>query len=230
VKLAGHCVVPTLEGNLFVKDLSEFKSFAHGFTWDGQRITIARIAASKAHVGVTTVVTLDDEARLTFACGAKVVAREGELLQAEELKPGTSLLPLYIKEENGYLIYREPGNWPKGAEVKTDQNRWRKVGRMVAEWKLGRRLRPGEAVRHADGRKRNNMPNNLVVEFRKRKKPKVCPKFAAPILEAHRFLQGGPNHEVVSANAGVSQELFSLRVMDSDNLAVNGIFVSSLPG
>lgn len=35
--------------------------------------------------------------------------------------------------------------------------------RLVAEAKLGRRLRPGEQVHHVDGNKRNNTPDNIEV-------------------------------------------------------------------
>jgi len=35
--------------------------------------------------------------------------------------------------------------------------------RTVAEWILGRSLKPGEVVHHVDGNKRNNEPENLMV-------------------------------------------------------------------
>ena len=35
--------------------------------------------------------------------------------------------------------------------------------RTVAEWILGRPLKPGEVVHHIDGDKRNNAPENLMV-------------------------------------------------------------------
>lgn len=39
----------------------------------------------------------------------------------------------------------------------------RHVHRVVAEEKLGRKLRPGEVVHHIDHNKRNNAPENLMV-------------------------------------------------------------------
>lgn len=39
----------------------------------------------------------------------------------------------------------------------------RHTHRVVAEQKLGRKLRPGEIVHHIDGNKRNNHPDNLMV-------------------------------------------------------------------
>lgn len=35
--------------------------------------------------------------------------------------------------------------------------------RIVAEEKIGRKLKPGEVVHHIDGNKRNNSPDNLIV-------------------------------------------------------------------
>lgn len=39
----------------------------------------------------------------------------------------------------------------------------RHTHRVIAEQKLGRKLRPGEIVHHIDGNKRNNDPSNLAV-------------------------------------------------------------------
>lgn len=39
----------------------------------------------------------------------------------------------------------------------------RHTHRIVAEQKIGRKLRPGEVVHHIDGNKRNNCPENLMV-------------------------------------------------------------------
>ena len=50
-----------------------------------------------------------------------------------------------------------------------DHNKsYKKIGerhlhRIVAEKKLGRKLRPKEVVHHIDGNKRNNSPRNLAV-------------------------------------------------------------------
>jgi hypothetical protein len=101
---------------------------------------------------------------------------------------------------------------------------------MVAEWKLGRRLQASEMVRHVNGDKLCSLPSNLMVESRKRKQEKTRPKFADPIFEAHRVLKEHSNHKVTAAGNGVSRELFSIKVMGSDNLAVNGIFVCNSPG
>jgi len=59
---------------------------------------------------------------------------------------------------NGYVLAKVP----PGHHL-ADVRGYAYEHRLVAEEKLGRRLRPGEQVHHRDGNKQNNDPSNLEV-------------------------------------------------------------------
>jgi hypothetical protein len=227
VKLRGDCVIHTLSGNQFVSDLHAQGISDFGFTWDGECVTVARFSIQGSYVAVPNLIELDDGSIIRCGRVDKVCLLEGNWVDPLSLKPGSSLLPLYMKKTSGYPTYRDPGNWFKGANSRTDKRRWRRIARMVAEWKLERRLRPDESVRCADGNPCNCSPDNIVIDYKKTKGKKGKATWAQPIFDAHKIYREMRNHELVSATTDVSRELFSINVMDSGNLAVSGIFVGT---
>jgi hypothetical protein len=73
--------------------------------------------------------------------------------------PQRSLTPLHLVK---LLMANRPHNpyirrWdPEKGETYYEH-------RAIAEWKLGRKLRPGEVTDHEDGDKKNNHPDNIRV-------------------------------------------------------------------
>lgn len=219
-------VIPTLNGDLFALDLAAMEDPVFVYTWDGQKVTIGRILVEPSYLTVPVHLELDDGSDFHVSDQTQVLLRSGERTTAGALTPATSLLPLYYKaDSDGYSIYREPGDWNKSALTKRDSWNWRRVSRMVAEWKLGRRCQPGDIVRFVDGNKKNAHPENLLVEFREPKPIKRKIKFVEPLLEAQKFLDD-ENHKVESVQIGVSREMFSITGLKIDNLCVGGVFIS----
>ena len=233
--VAAGTMLQTLSGAALVETLAGSISPTRVFTWDGEKVTVGHVLIEKAHLGVTIRLTLDNELSLFLSPDTLVVLKDSTRGVTKTLAVHTSLMPLYLKTEAQQWFYREPGNWHKSARVSTDLQPWRKVARMVAEWKLGRRLQTGEYIFFADKNRRNCEPENIVIKkCVPNKKPKgKRPKFSAPIFEAtgalfelQQLRKRFSNHKVKLAIPDVSRDLFSIRGLDSSNLAADGIFIA----
>jgi hypothetical protein len=223
--LSGKALVLTLQGPRFVADLaSEGATFV--YTWDGIKVTVGEIEVLPSKLVIAQAITLDDDETLYVSKGTSVLLRSGDPVTADVLSAGMSLLPLYVKlDSSGYLIYQEPGKWHRGAKTTRDSYAWRKVSRMVAEWKMRRRCEPGDVVSFRNKVRTDCHPNNLKIDKKTPKRPKKKVEFAEPIFEAQRFINRN-NHQVARVRVDTSRDLFSIRGPESANLAVNGIFVS----
>jgi hypothetical protein len=221
--LPGNALILTLGGPQFVADLDGPTLV---YTWDGDRVTVGTVEAQAGRKAVPHVVELDDGSIVVADHETLVLKRSGSPAYISDLQPDDSLLPLYMKLDSpGYLTYRQPGDWQKGAKTARDSYRWRRVSRMVAEWKLGRRCQPGDVVSFKDGIRTNCHPDNLKIEHKKPRKPKKISKFAEPIFVADRFIKKH-NHRVVQVRLDISRDLFSIRGLEASNLSVGGIFIS----
>ncbi|WP_352400124.1 HNH endonuclease signature motif containing protein [Anaerotignum sp.] len=73
------------------------------------------------------------------------------------------------KELNKFRMTTETRNKLRAAHLNTGKtSSYEKTfgvhtHRVVAEWALGRKLKPGEVVHHIDGDRRNNNPENILV-------------------------------------------------------------------
>jgi len=156
-----------------------------------------------------------------------VLLRNGAPRFPEQLVNGTSLLPYYTKlATKGYPIYQEPGDWHHGGLTPSDKNRWRRVTRMVAEWKLERRCEKEDVVSYISKDRVDCRPGNLKLSRKKRKTTQKKVGFAEPIFEAQRFIDRH-NHKVDRANLDTSRNLLSIRGLETANFSVGGIFVSA---
>lgn len=223
--LGPESLVYTLSGPQFASDLANAgPTFV--YTWDGDRVTVGEIEIGRVRRAFSLSFDLDDGGSVIVCKETMVLIRSGGPRFVEDLPPQTSLLPLYLKiDADGYLMYQEPGTWHKKAETTRDSYRWRKVSRMVAEWKLGRRCAPGDIVSFIDENRENCHPTNLKIEHKAPRKPKKKSKFAEPIFVAHRFIKRN-NHKLTQVSVSISRELFSIKGLETTNLVVNGIFIS----
>lgn len=227
--ISGTTVVHTLTGDKFAGQLALEDKPVHVFTWDGERVTVGLIEIHGPSVQVPLRVTLDDGSEIYLANGGRFVSRENKIVPARDLESGASLMPIYLKEDSdGYPTYREPGDWNKGAQTQRDGWNWRRVARMVAEAKLGRRCRPGDIVRHVDKNRKNCLPSNLFIDYRKPKMTKQKAAFAEPIFEAQRQIKK-INHKIDNLVVDNSREMYFLRGKGITNVGVGGVFVSTDP-
>jgi len=223
--LAGKSLIRTLQGPRFASDLvNEGMTFV--FTWDGVKVTVGEIEVLPGGLSVAREITLDDDEKIYVSKDTSVLLRSGGLVAADGLSAGTSLLPLYTKlDSSGYLTYQEPGSWHRGAKTTRDSYAWRRVSRMVAEWKTRRRCEPGDVVSYRNKNRTDCHPDNLNIEKKPPRKPKKKVKFAEPVFKADQFVQRH-NHKLLRVRVDTSREMFSIRGPEAANLAVNGIFLS----
>lgn len=177
-------------------------------------------------------VKLDDGNVVRASATSLFVMRNGDRKMAPELRPGDSLLPLYLEEDShGYPTYRIPGKSIK-----------RKISRFVAEWMFGRKLPRGTNVEHVDGNRKNYHPNNIRVRFSARspkkghKNPLITtfnetkafleeiaqedPKIAEIVAKKPRR-----NHKVVSVTPGELGLVYGASVRSASALSVCGVFL-----
>lgn len=221
----GKALILTLQGPQFVADLLD-EGMVFVYTWDGIKVTVGEIEVLPPKLVIAHEITLDDDTKLYVSRDTSVLLRSQDQTTADALTAGTSLLPLYTKlDSSGYLIYQEPGEWHRGAKTTRDSYAWRRVSRMVAEWKMRRRVEPGDVVSFRNKKRTDCHPDNLKIEKKPPRKPKKKVEFAEPIFEAQRFINRN-NHKVGQVRVDISRSLFSIRGPEAANLAVNGIFLS----
>lgn len=221
-----HTIIHTISGDVLLDDLIDNKLPTYVYTWDGDQVTLGRIKIGKTSLQVPLKVELDDGSNILIGNGANLLVRDGTEKKARDVKSGASLLPLYLKKDgDGYTLYKEPGSWNKGALTRRDSSNWRRVSRMVAEWKLNRRCAPGDIVRFDDGNRANSHPDNLIIEYRAPKPRKQKAKFAEPIFEAQRLIRKF-NHKVEEISLDISREMFSIKGVGVANFAIGGIFIA----
>jgi len=197
--LTPESVVHTLGGDKFAGDLVGSPTAI--FNWDGQRITVGHVQFEEARRGVAVAVHLDDGSVLRVCRDQEFLLRDGARCLVTDLQPGTSLLPLYLSaDHHGYLSYVEPGEWHRGGLTRQDRQRRRRVARMVAEWKLKRRVQPGDQIRQPEGRLICD-PAHVHVSHKPRKQQKrIDPVFR--LLREAKKLMNPNNHKVTQVQDG----------------------------
>jgi len=226
--IAGDAIITTLQGPAFVSDLAG-KGVVFVYTWDGIKVTVGEIEVLDISTVVAHEVTLDDESKLYVSGDTQFLLRSEDQITADKLSAGTSLLPIYTKTDAaGYTIYREPGQWHRGAKTRRDSYAWRRTSRMVAEWKTRKRCEPGDSVIFRNNVRTDCHPDNLDVSRKPPKQSKMKVKFAEPLFEAQRFINyhRKRNHKITCVRVDNGRNLFSIRGLEAANLAVNGIFLS----
>lgn len=108
-------------------------------------------------------VTLDDGSFIRCTENHKFYMKDGSIKRADELKPGDRLHHLVAYVASLEEVFRHSNS-------KSSNYIWLNAGfgnlsehRLIAEFKLGRKLRAGEVVHHKDRDSLNNSSANLVV-------------------------------------------------------------------
>jgi len=236
--LTGDTLVQTLEGPKAIKDLAracednpdyEFPVF----TWDHskRRITVGMACAARfVKVAKVFEVELDDGQRIRSSGNHQWMLRDGSYAETTALSPGSSLMPLYLsKDTHGYLQYRENDEWHHGALTRKDHQRTRPVYRMVAEWKLGHRIKPRTWVKLKCPRDKAHPDSIEIREDAQPPRSKTWHPWVKSILRAKSFVEENKsmarapvkrNHKVVSVTELGEEPVFCLEVPGTNNYAI----------
>ncbi|MEN3331767.1 MAG: hypothetical protein V7641_1132 [Blastocatellia bacterium] len=99
-------------------------------------------------------VTLDNGETIHCTPDHKFIVRDGRSVQACDLRPGNPLMPLYRQLARGYEVIYQPIN-----------GHWVPTHRLADEWNVRNGIyqdAPGTHRHQVDGRRRNNVPFNIV--------------------------------------------------------------------
>jgi hypothetical protein len=102
-------------------------------------------------------IILDNDNEITCTPDHKFILRDGLEICAQELRPGDSLMPGYIRTHK--LSAKYSGKYTQVWNNKT--NRWNWVHRLVAKSMLGEKA-VTEIIHHKNHNRYDNSPNNLV--------------------------------------------------------------------
>ena len=203
------------------------------FVWTGTRLYFSPVNDFR-RMGEEQIfdVELDDGSIVRVSPSTRFVMRDGGRKIAPELRPGDSLLPLYLGEDyHGYSTYKIPGF-----------NVSQKIYRLMAEWKVGHALERGTEVKHADGNRKNYHPDNLIVTPNARsKKRRRKHKLGKAFQDVHKYLKEcaevspllaeiaekpiRKNHKVVRATPGLMREVYTASLGSAGAVSTSGIFL-----
>ncbi|MBR0420274.1 MAG: HNH endonuclease [Erysipelotrichaceae bacterium] len=165
--LSGYCFtgdtrVKTLDGNNYsFKEMVEKginNLWIYAYDLENQKIVPAKAINPRITRKVDKLIKIT-------TCGGKEILctedhpfllRDGTYCKAKNLRPNTSVMPLYVGENNPRYNFINQV-WYGDGKKKGYVHRW------VAEQMLGRKLEQNEVVHHIDGNKKNNSPENLEV-------------------------------------------------------------------
>ncbi|HEY8678686.1 MAG TPA: RtcB family protein [Candidatus Dormibacteraeota bacterium] len=156
----GDTLVPTLDGSsrtLSAMEASAKPQWIYSLTPDHRVVGAKAVAKLTRQRSALVRVTLDNGRHVDCTPDHRFMLRDGSWREAQELRPGTSLMPLYNGKREGYRVVKHPatGTW------------------QAVHWVLGRQGLLGEipsfpdertVIHHKDFDPANNIPDNL--EFR----------------------------------------------------------------
>lgn len=160
--LAGDTPVNTVEGLVPIRELVGRSIGVFTYTPEEKRakiVTVSDIRKTGERQKLVRV-RFDDGSHLdctpdhrlmVFKWANQHVPEREWLVEAKDLKPRQRIRSLSVHDSLGYPV----ACW--------NRRRREKIHRMVAEWKIGRRLKPEECVHHKDRNKANWHPDNIEV-------------------------------------------------------------------
>lgn len=192
--LAGDTPVNTVEGMVPIRDLvgrTDVGVFTYDRSTGRAKVSTPRVIRQTGQGERLVRVHFDDGSHIdctpdhrfvTFKWGNQFTAEREWLVEAKDLTPGTRVRALKQYKAGQYL----DTVWARRGRDKTH--------RLVAEWKLGRRLQSGEVVHHIDGDKHNWHPDNLAVMANSREHFAEHPEIAER-MRLHNPAAGGLSPE-----------------------------------
>lgn len=226
--LTGDTLIHALGGDISVAEAAQLQRPFYAYTWDGCRVTVGFIIVERIPTKkIPVLFNLDDGSVLSVGLDNYLYTRsDGKAVIATKLTSGDSVLPFYKKlDRTGHVLYYEPLDWNKSALTAGDSQKWRRASRMVAEYKLERRVAPGDKVSLIDGDKQNLNPSNLSIRVGEAKQRSVKVGWVEALKDAHRLINE-LNHKIMSAEIGLSRDMFTIKGVAVGNFAAGGVFVS----
>jgi dCTP deaminase len=116
---------------------------------------VAALLEAPRYIGRDQLIEIELDSGETIACTPdhKFLSRDGRMVEAGNLRPGSSLMPLYRSVRRGYeMIYQ------------TSNNRMYPTHRLADEWNLRHGVyndEMGTHRQHIDNERRNNYPWNI---------------------------------------------------------------------
>ncbi len=154
----GETLVPLLDGKSYqIKELAErSEEFIVYACTESGKIVAAKATAKKTRANAKLIkVILDNGEEIRCTPDHKFMLRDGSFLEAENLKAGESLMPLYRKtDKDGYVLVQQnySGRWQKAHWI---------VGRSGLLGKVPRFEGQKTVIHHKNFVESDNRPENL---------------------------------------------------------------------
>lgn len=231
MSIAGDTIIHTMSGPQTAVRIANADEPVYVFSWNGAKIAAGRVYIPHTPTRAQTYrVVLDNGRSLRVSADQRFLVftnwepRRVETVRAADLKPCTSLVPLYLGriKQGGYPTFRQVTDHWKHAACASDRKRWRSVARMVYEWASGDALVPGLRVKHKDGNPDNCHPDNLYIDGTPRKGNRSK---LHRLLDLQRQIMPG-NHKVAGCEPWIEEEdVYDVLPQDCSSVSATEIFL-----
>lgn len=189
------------------------------------KITCVKAKFKAETIAKSIEVILDDQSSVKVGLNQEFLMRDYTILKLTDLKFNDRLSPFYTRKRVNSLQYYEISDYFKESLRDSDKNRYRNISRLVAEYKLNRRLNFNERVAMADKNQNNCNLENIIITMvgeRTREYP-----YVKAVEEAIRVLKLLKNHRILEIKQEETDTLFSVKCAEKVPVAISGIFLMS---